>query len=99
MTNHPRQPNPIQNNYYPDDEIELIDYLRVLWKWKWLIISGALLCVLAAFIYGFTHPAVKMYKVSTLVEINPKVTGSPKETDLPAKSNWVLNQAFLMCRS
>ena len=85
MTNQPQQPNPIQNNYYPDDEIELIDYLRVLWKWKWLIISGALFCALAAFIYGFTHPAVKMYKVSTLVEINPKVTGSPKETDLPDK--------------
>jgi len=42
-------------------------------------------CSFAAFIYGFTHPAVKMYKVSTLVEINPKVTGSPKETDLPDK--------------
>ena len=85
MTNQPQQPNPIQHDYYPDDEIELIDYLRVLWKWKWLIISGALLCALAAFIYGFTHPKIKMYKVSTLVEINPKVTGSPKETDLPDK--------------
>ena len=74
MTNQPQQPNPMQNNYYPDDEIELIDYLRVLWKWRWLIISGALLCALAAFIYGFTHPKVKMYKVSTLVEIDPKLT-------------------------
>ena len=77
MTDQPQQPNPIQNNYYPDDEIELIDYLRVLWKWKWLIVMGTFLCALAAFIYGFTHPAVKMYKISTFMEINSKVTGSP----------------------
>ncbi|MBA3016812.1 MAG: hypothetical protein KJ550_01115 [Proteobacteria bacterium] len=77
MTNHPQHPNPIQNNYYPDDEINLIDYLRVLWKWKWLIIIGTFLCALVAFIYGFTHPAVKMYKVSTFVEIDPNVADSP----------------------
>ncbi len=74
MTNQPQQPNPMQSNYYPDDEIELIDYLRVLWKWKWLIVMGTFLCAFVAFIYGFTHPAVK---VSTFIEINPKVTGSP----------------------
>lgn len=84
MTNQPQQPNPMQNNYYPDDEIELIDYLRVLWKWKWLIVMGTFFCALAAFIYGFTHPAVKMYKVSTLVEIDPKLT-DPKVADLPDK--------------
>ncbi|MFH1127691.1 MAG: Wzz/FepE/Etk N-terminal domain-containing protein [archaeon] len=77
MTTQPQQSSPIQNNYYPDDEIELIDYLRVLWKWKWLIIMGMFLCTLVAFIYGFTHSAVKMYKVSTFVELDPKVTGSP----------------------
>ena len=85
MTNQPQQPNPIQHDYYPDDEIELIDYLRVLWKWKWLIVMGTFLCALAAFIYGFTHPAVKMYKVSTLIEIDTKVTDTSKETDLPDK--------------
>jgi len=77
MTTQPQQPNPIQNNYYPDDEIELIDYLRVLWKWKWLILMGTLLCVLVAFIYGFTRPVVKMYKVSTFVEIGTNVTDLP----------------------
>ena len=77
MTTQPQQPNPIQNNYYSDDEIKLIDYLRVLWKWKWLLLMGTFLCALVAFIYGFTHPAVKMYKVSTFVEIDPKVADSP----------------------
>ena len=77
MTTHPQQQNSAQDNYYPDDEIELIDLLRVLWKWKWMILMGTLLCALVAFIYGFTHPAVKMYKVSTFVEIDPNVTYSP----------------------
>jgi len=25
-----------------DDEIELIDYLRVIWKWKYVIVAGTL---------------------------------------------------------
>ena len=32
MTAHSQQQNFAQDNYYPDDEIELIDLLRVLWK-------------------------------------------------------------------
>jgi hypothetical protein len=44
MTNHPQQPNPTQDTYYPDDEIELIDYLRVLWKWKVFILLIVILC-------------------------------------------------------
>ncbi|MCW9096174.1 MAG: Wzz/FepE/Etk N-terminal domain-containing protein, partial [Ignavibacteriaceae bacterium] len=27
-----------------DDEIELIDILRVIWKWKYLILSGTIVC-------------------------------------------------------
>lgn len=60
-----------------EDEIELIDYLRVVWKWKWLIIGGTLLCILAAAIYGFTRPVVKMYKVSALIEIDPRAKLDP----------------------
>lgn len=45
MTTQPQQPNPIQHDYYPDDEIELIDYLRVLWKWKVFILLIVILCV------------------------------------------------------
>jgi len=60
-----------------EDEIELIDYLRVVWKWKWLIIGGTLLCILAVAIYGFTRPVVKMYRVSTLIEIDPKAKLDP----------------------
>jgi len=47
-----KQPNQQSDpqNYPPyyEDEINLIDYLRVLWKWKWLIIVGTLICAIAA---------------------------------------------------
>ena len=66
MTTQPQQPNPIQDNYYPDDEIELIDFLRVLWKRKWLIILITLVCMLAAGVASFVMP--KIYKVSTAIE-------------------------------
>jgi uncharacterized protein involved in exopolysaccharide biosynthesis len=54
-----------------EDEIELIDYLRVMWKWKWLIVVGTLFCALGASIYSFTRPVIKMHKVSALVEVDP----------------------------
>jgi succinoglycan biosynthesis transport protein ExoP len=50
----------------PVDEIELIDILRVLWKWKYLIIGGTIMCALAAAIYSFTLP--KIYSVDTIIE-------------------------------
>ena len=44
-----KQPNqqPYPQNYPPyyEDEINLIDYLRVLWKWKIFIILMVILCV------------------------------------------------------
>jgi LPS O-antigen subunit length determinant protein (WzzB/FepE family) len=33
-----------------DDEIELIDIFRVIWKWKYLIIGGTLIFALAGMI-------------------------------------------------
>jgi len=62
-----------QKPEYYEDEIELIDYLRVIWKRKWLIIVGMLLCGLAAAIYGFTRHDAKMYRVSALIEIDPLI--------------------------
>ena len=72
MTNQPQQPNPMQNNYYyPEDEIELIDYLRVLWKWKWLIIAGTLICAVVAAVISLQMP--RIYEISTVIE--PGITG------------------------
>ena len=65
-----------RKNQY-EDEIELIDYLRVMWKWKWLIIGGTLLCILAVVIYSSTRPVIKMYKVSALIEIDHEAKLDP----------------------
>ncbi|MCK4619570.1 MAG: hypothetical protein KAT52_06470 [Desulfobacterales bacterium] len=78
MTNHPQQQNSAQDNYYADDEIELIDLLRVLWKWKWMIILITLVCIVAAGVVSFMMP--KIYKVSTAIEpgiIGMDENGSP----------------------
>jgi uncharacterized protein involved in exopolysaccharide biosynthesis len=49
----------IQEQYI--DEIELIDYLRVIWKWKYLILFGTLVCGLIA-----TIISLKMDKVYSI---------------------------------
>ncbi|MBW2545529.1 MAG: hypothetical protein JRD43_08815, partial [Deltaproteobacteria bacterium] len=50
MTERDSSQQPYPQNYPPyyEDEINLIDYLRVLWKWKWLIMAGTLICAIAA---------------------------------------------------
>ena len=50
----------------PEDEIELIDLLRVIWKWKYLIIGGTIVCALAAAIISFAMP--KIYSVDMIIE-------------------------------
>lgn len=49
-----------------DDEVQLIDYLRVIWKWKWLIILGTFLCMVVAGVVSFNMP--KIYEVSMTIE-------------------------------
>jgi LPS O-antigen subunit length determinant protein (WzzB/FepE family) len=48
------------------DTIELIDLLRVLWKWKWFIIIFTLACSIIAGIISFSMP--KVYAVSMVIE-------------------------------
>ena len=73
MTQAANQSEPVKyQTDHSEDEIELIDLLRVIWKWKWIIIGFTLFCVLSVAIYGFTRPVVEMYKVSTVIEINPE---------------------------
>ncbi|MBW2662567.1 MAG: hypothetical protein JRD93_11400 [Deltaproteobacteria bacterium] len=41
----------MENNKMPEyyeDEIDLIDYLRVLWRWKWVIALMVVICAGAA---------------------------------------------------
>jgi len=65
-----------------EDEIELMDYLRVVWKRKWLIIVGTLFSILAVVIYSFTRPVIKMYRISALVEVDPRFVEANPEDEL-----------------
>lgn len=63
------QPEQLKNNPdTPSDEIELIDLLRVIWKWKYLILIGTFVCAFAAgAISVFTPP---LYRIGTLLELD-----------------------------
>ncbi|OEU58037.1 MAG: hypothetical protein BAW33_00650, partial [Desulfobacterales bacterium C00003104] len=65
MKDQSQQTNSMQESYYPDDDIELIDYLRVIWKWKYLIIAGVLICAIAAGVVSFSMP--KVYGIDMIV--------------------------------
>lgn len=62
-------------NHYEEDEINLIDLLRVIWKWKWLIIAGVVICVVTAAVISFRMP--RIYEVSMYIE--PGIVGVNKE--------------------
>jgi len=63
-----------QSQYQPDpqsvpsyeNEINLADYLRVIWKWKWFIVAGVLICTIVAGILSFQMP--KIYEISMVIE-------------------------------
>ena len=92
-TQEPDQTYPRRDQF--EDEIELIDYLRVLWKWKWLIIGGTLLCILAVALYVYTRPVVKMYKVSALIEIDPRAKLDPLDKLKSMIEYGIFNQRIL----
>jgi uncharacterized protein involved in exopolysaccharide biosynthesis len=48
-------------------EAELIDYLRVLWVWKWLIVGGSLMAALTAFAVTAATPRIYKATVTLLV--------------------------------
>jgi len=48
-----------------EDEIELMDYLRVIWKWKYLIVGGTLVCAIVAWAISFSIP--KVYRIDMVV--------------------------------
>ncbi len=60
-----------------DDEIELIDLLRVLWKWKWMIVAGTLLCAIIAAVISLQLPQV--YQVDMIIE--PGIIGVDSKGD------------------
>lgn len=49
-----------------ENTIALIDLLRVIWKWKWFIITITLACCMIAGVVSFSMPSV--YEVSMVIE-------------------------------
>ena len=47
------------------DEIELIEYLKVIWKWKYLILVGTIICVMTAGVVSILMP--KTYRIETVI--------------------------------
>ena len=67
-----------------EDTIELIDLLRVVWKWKWFIIILTIACAIAAGVISLKMP--KIYEVSMVIEpgvINVDKNGKPIFLDSP----------------
>ncbi|MEA3414986.1 MAG: GNVR domain-containing protein [Thermodesulfobacteriota bacterium] len=78
MTNQESNQQQYPQNYPPyEDEINLIDYLRVLWKWKWLIVVGTIICAVAASVISLQMP--KIYKITTVIE--PGIAGIKDDGD------------------
>lgn len=50
-----------------DEEIELMDYLIVLWKRKWLIVVGTFICLITAGMVAFNM--TKIYEASTSINV------------------------------
>ena len=48
------------------DEIQRIDLLRVIWKWKYLILASTLVCALLAAIYSLNMP--KIYRIDMTLQ-------------------------------
>ena len=62
-----KSPSDIQSHPYNpyEDEIELMDYLKVLWKWKYFILLGTLACAVVAAIISFN--ITKIYRINTVL--------------------------------
>lgn len=72
------------------DEIEIIDILRILWKWKTFIILGTLVITLAGAGVSLLLPNV--YKVSTIIEPGD-INKAPIESAESIREN-ILGEAF-----
>ncbi len=61
------------------ENTELIEYLRVFWKWKLLIILVTLVCAVTSGVVSFVLP--KIYQSSTILEVGrvPRHRGTDRE--------------------
>ena len=75
-----------------ENEVSLYDYIKVINKWKWLIIIGTFVCVFTAGVVSLRLPEV--YEVSLDLKIG-KVWGSSIEEPALA-SETITSEYFLV---
>ena len=97
MTEDQSSQQPYPQGYPPqyEDEINLIDLLRVLWKWKWLIIGGTVICAIVAAVISLQMP--RIYEISTVIEpgiADVKDSGDFAYVDSVANINGKINEGI-----
>ena len=66
--NHQTQTDTHRIEHY-EDEIELMAYLLVIWKWKYLILTGTIVCAFIAVVISFTTPKMpETYRIDMVLE-------------------------------
>ena len=67
------------------DGVDLFEYLKVLWKWKWLIMGGTVLAAIVAFMVASRTPLI--YEASVTLLLAPsKLPGVPEAPSEPTVS-------------
>jgi len=93
----PVSTNDLEESHF-EDEINLIDYFRVVWKWKSLILLGSVSPALIVALKGYLNSYIKRIKngisVSAPVSENPKISSIAKGT--AKKSTIVFAVALMM---
>ncbi|GAI67470.1 unnamed protein product [marine sediment metagenome] len=95
MTQQESNQKPYRDDYPHEDEINLIDYLRVIWKRKWLIIGGTFICFILASIISLQMP--KIYTISMLVKpgiIGVKDNGNYTYMDFMGNAGSKINEGL-----
>ena len=88
--------------YYPqddqNDQIDLADYIRVLWRRKFLILLGTLLCALGAFLLGLREADVYQAK-ATLILQPPRFSTELKPAPLSVETlKTMLESGFIVSK-
>lgn len=83
------------------EEVDLMEYLVVLWKWKYLIVFGALICIVVAGLVSLSLP--KVYETSEVIEVGrvriiPDIEGIGKQellADINAVKSIIKSESFI----
>jgi len=65
---HKAQTKKRRGKYY-DDEIELMEYIQVVWKWKYLILAGSVICTVITLVISLNAPKLpEVYRINMTVQ-------------------------------